>query len=84
MNPPDTVNVVENASLVRYSINLKTERIFGYSLPIEVKSELYQYVNHLDFPTINEAYRGKKVNNYLKLLSMMASIYFFSIVSSMV
>ena len=63
MNPPEKVKEVEFASLTRYTFNLKTKNILGFSLPIGMRSELSRYVNQLEFPTINEAYRGKKVNN---------------------
>lgn len=60
LNPPAVINASEpnGWELNRYVISLSSEEVKKYA-PKDKKPE-DRYLNHFDFPTINENYRGKK------------------------
>ena len=66
LNPPEISQGLNgstcgNEELTRYRINLKEGTVEGSTFPNGINSVLARYVNKFDFPTINEAYRGKEV-----------------------
>ena len=68
MNPPEEelgVNPAEE--LTRVTINPKTRQVSSEIHPTGIDSELARYAQKFDFPTINEAYRGKEVCNNLSI-----------------
>ena len=73
LNPPEEEQGI-NASeeLTRVTINMKTHQISSETHSTGIDSELTRYAQKFDFPTINEAYRGKEVlynQNTLNTLS---------------
>ena len=63
MNPSETnTDMSASGELTRITFNLKTRKVSSTSFPNGIDNELARYVNHIDFPAINEAYRGKEVN----------------------
>ena len=61
-NPSNTEEIVVPGKLTRYTINVKTRKIRSKYFTNKIGSEHGKYVNHIDFPTINEAFRGQKVS----------------------
>jgi len=62
MNPPEEESQVNECStsdfeITRYYINLNSGSVTNSKFPNTIKN---RYINDFDFPTINEAYRGKK------------------------
>ena len=62
LNPPEEDEGI-NASdeLTRVTINLQTRQVSSETHFTGIDSELTRYAQKFDFPTINEAYRGKEV-----------------------
>ena len=62
LNPPEEDEGI-NASdeLTRVTINLQTLQVSSETHFTGIDSELTRYAQKFDFPTINEAYRGKEV-----------------------
>jgi carotenoid cleavage dioxygenase-like enzyme len=67
MNPPEFSNGsnadgVGEAEITRYHFHLDTGSVETISFPnlMEKDNALSRYINKFDFPTINEAYRGKE------------------------
>ena len=86
MNPSETnTEMSASGELTRITFNLKTRKVSSTSFPNGIDNELARYVNHIDFPAINEAYRGKKVKNphYLDIMFVSTYTYICSIVLSM-
>ena len=62
MNPSETnEGMSASGELTRITFNLKNRKVSSSRFPNGVDSNLARYVNHIDFPAINEAYRGKQV-----------------------
>ena len=60
LNPPEiSKGTTGGAEITRYHINLETSIVKDSKFPNFLNGS--RYVNHFDFPTINEAYRGKEV-----------------------
>ena len=60
MNPPEiSKGTTGGAEITRYHINLETSMVKASKFPNFLNGS--RYVNQFDFPTINEAYRGKEV-----------------------
>jgi len=76
MNPPEDEDSDANEcnfghyEITRYNINLKSGDVTHSTFPNTIKS---RYINNFEFPTINEAYRGKKY-----CITYGASIYAYS------
>ena len=86
MNPTETnEGISASGELTRITFNLKNRKVSSTSFPNGVDSELARYVNHIDFPAINEAYRGKEVKtpHYLDIMFVSTYTYICSIVLSM-
>ena len=61
LNPVEIPEEISSSGeLTRYKFNLKTRKLSNQNFPNGIDSELARYVNHIDFPIINEAYRGKE------------------------
>ena len=61
-NPPEEEQGINAAEeLTRVTINPKTRQISSETHLTGIDSELSRYAQKFDFPTINEAYRGKEV-----------------------
>ena len=70
LNPPEHSIGINGSTcgddeLTRYYINLVSNTVEAFTFPNLHSGEDSRYVNKFDFPTINEAYRGKKVPNML-------------------
>ena len=68
LNPPEFSNGsnadgVGEAEITRYHFHLDTGSVETIAFPnlMEKENALSRYINKFDFPTINEAYRGKEV-----------------------
>jgi hypothetical protein len=68
LNPPEFSNGsnadgVGEAEITRYHFHLDTGSVETIAFPnlMEKNNSLSRYINKFDFPTINEAYRGKEV-----------------------
>ena len=67
LNPPD-ISIGNNGStcgdkdVTRYTIDLKALTISAQTFPNTLDDSVARYINKFDFPTINEAYRGKEVS----------------------
>ena len=62
LNPPEEEQGINAAEeLTRVTINPKTRQISSETHLTGIDSELSRYAQKFDFPTINEAYRGKEV-----------------------
>ena len=63
LNPPADgtkeaeISTAGNLEVTRYKIGLKTGDVTTSTFPNRINS---RFINHFDFPTINEDYRGKK------------------------
>ena len=66
LNPPD-ISIGTNGStcgdkdVTRYTIDLNALTISAQTFPNTLDDSVARYINKFDFPTINEAYRGKEV-----------------------
>ena len=85
LNPPEISegfngSTCGNEELTRYRINLKEGTVEGSTFPNGMNSVLARYVNKFDFPTINEAYRGKEVCSAKNIVS--ESVFENSIIHS--
>jgi len=56
-SPEAEVSTTDKLEITRYKINLKSGEVVNSHFPNTINS---RYINTFDFPTINEAYRGKK------------------------
>lgn len=56
-SPEAEVSTTDKLEITRYKINLKSGKVINSHFPNTINS---RYINTFDFPTINEAYRGKK------------------------
>ena len=64
LNPPE-ISIGRNGSscdVRRYQINLQTGSVTSSVFPNQINNTYSRYMEKFDFSTINEAYRGKKVN----------------------
>ena len=65
MNPPEisngNVSASGGAEVTRYHFHLDTGSVEATGFPNLLNGDMSRYVNQFDFPTINEAYRGKEV-----------------------
>ena len=65
MNPPPiskgNVSASGGAEVTRYHFHLDTGSVEATGFPNLLNGDMSRYVNQFDFPTINEAYRGKEV-----------------------
>lgn len=66
LNPPE-ISIGTNGStcgdkdVTRYTIDLNALTISAQTFPNTLDDSVARYINKFDFPTINEAYRGKEV-----------------------
>ena len=66
LNPPN-ISIGTNGStcgdkdVTRYTIDLNALTISAQTFPNTLDDSVARYINKFDFPTINEAYRGKEV-----------------------
>ena len=73
MNPPEISTGLNGSTcgmheVTRYQIDLNMEEVQTMSFPstsahLNDDEELGRYYNKFDFPAINEAYRGREVND---------------------
>ena len=65
MYPPEisngNVSASGGAEVTRYHFHLDTGSVEATGFPNLLNGDMARYVNQFDFPTINEAYRGKEV-----------------------
>ena len=81
MNPPQfsngscftTSGPSKCSEISRYHFHLDTGFVEATGFPNLMKGDMSRYINQFDFPTINEAYRGKEVGQFKIILD-----YFFS------
>ena len=79
LNPPD-ISIGTNGStcgdkdVTRYTIDLNALTISAQTFPNTLDDSVARYINKFDFPTINEAYRGKEVG--LKFLISRVKNYY--------
>ena len=74
MNPPQISNgscfttsgPSKCSEITRYHFNLDTGTVEAIGFPNLMNAEMSRYINQFDFPTINEAYRGKEVITFFK------------------
>lgn len=75
LNPPEQ-SIGRNGStcgdndVTRYRINLETGLISASTFPNPMNSIYARYMDKYDFPTINEAYRGKQVRFLMNCLNI--------------
>jgi hypothetical protein len=92
MNPPEisngNVSASGGAEVTRYHFHLDTGSVEATGFPNLLNGDMSRYVNQFDFPTINEAYRGKEVCNYFlhskhqkKLIAHFKNIFMHLFVS---
>ena len=85
LNPPD-ISIGTNGStcgdkdVTRYTIDLNALTISAQTFPNTLDDSVARYINKFDFPTINEAYRGKEVR--LKLFFVIAKFYHLIVLCS--
>ena len=75
MNPPETSIGLNGSTcgmheVTRYQIDLNMQKVQTMNFPstsahLEDGEELGRYYNKFDFPAINEAYRGREVNDII-------------------
>ena len=51
--------------VTRYTINPKAEIVTASTFKNFRNDSFERYINRFDFPTINEAYRGKQVSSFV-------------------
>lgn len=79
LNPPE-ISIGTNGStcgdkdVTRYTIDLNALTISAQTFPNTLDDSVARYINKFDFPTINEAYRGKEVG--LKILTLRVKNYY--------
>ena len=65
LNPPEFGNgstASGNGELTRYHFYLDTGSVVATGFPTLLTGDTSRYIKQFDFPTINEAYRGKEVS----------------------
>jgi len=62
LNPPTVRNLTEptGTDLFRFHIGLQEDYVHVKSFGDDKSSPLHNFINHFEFPTINEEYRGKE------------------------
>ena len=80
LNPPEYSQntIVLNDEITRYHINLETKAVTELKFPNLLKNATTsRYVNNFDLGTINEAYRGQKVDIYKYMLILNLIVYMY-------
>ena len=80
MNPPKFSNGSSNtasggAEITRYHFHLDTGSVEAIGFPNLLTDDNSRYINQFDFPTVNEAYRGKEVISYKILLNQKSGFF---------